>query len=109
MLVELGEVEQFLADALAVDALAGARLPSLRLVHVSKVLDLRLGAFQLGSEVLDAVVILLLLAADHANEAAVLTAEDDHGALLLMLEQLIVGEDLLTAFLGVNAFELQLR
>lgn len=47
MLVELGKIEKFLADALAVDALAGARLPSLRLVHISKVLDLRLGDFQL--------------------------------------------------------------
>lgn len=53
-------------------------------------------------------MILLLLATDHTNEAALLTAEDDHGALFLMLEQLIVGEDLLTAFLGVNTFELQL-
>ena len=40
MLIELGEIEQFLADALTVDALTGAWLPCMRLVDVPELLDL---------------------------------------------------------------------
>lgn len=90
MLIKLGEVEELLADALAIDALAGARLPRHRLVNIAEVLDLRLGDFQLVLQVLDAVMVLLLRTTDDADEGAMRTAEDDHRALFLVLEQLVV-------------------
>lgn len=60
-------------------------------------------------EVTHAVVSLLLGASANAYEATLLAAENDHGALFLVREQLVVGQDLLTAFFGVTAAELQLR
>jgi hypothetical protein len=88
MLVQLREVEKFLADAGAI--VARARLPGLRLVYASEVRDLLLRRRQLCLQMLNTVVILLFRASVNALEAAVLAAEDDHWTLVLVLEQLIV-------------------
>ena len=103
MLIQLGEVKQFLADSSRIDT--AARLSVLIDVHVAKVLDLRLRHFELIIQMLDAVVTLLLGTTNDAVEAALLAVEDDHRALLLVLEQLIVLHDLLTTFFGVAAAE----
>ena len=53
-------------------------------------------------------MLFLILTADHADELAVWAPEDYRRALVLVREQFLVRKDLLTAFVGVAAPELDL-
>ena len=59
-------------------------------------------------KVLDTIVLLLFWAANHSDELAVWTSENNCWALVLMSEKLLVGQNLLAAFVCVAAPELDL-
>ena len=102
MLIEFGEIKQFLRNGLVV--IARSRGP-LRLVHLLQMGVLLVSLLQKIGQVSHAIMSFLFDTPYHAHERAAIAPEYDGGALVLMREQLLVRNDIGASLVGVTAPE----
>lgn len=102
MLIEFGEIKQFLRNGLVVGAISRGPL---RLVHLLQMGVLLVCLLQKSGQVRNAIMSFLFDTPYDAHEGAAIAPKDDGGALVLMREQLLVRKDIGASLFGVTAPE----